>query len=87
MQKRERNVQKSVMHVRSCSFANQTYCFFDALVVVAVRRLRYIQDSDKTTFPAFVARGSYRPKQYGEKGDGGGVYIVKDALANCKIEN
>ena len=86
MQKRERNVQKSVMHVRSCRFANQTYCFFDALVVVAVRRLRYIQDSDKTTFPAFVARGSYRPKQYGEKGDGGGVYL-KGRSCQLQIEN
>ena len=36
------------------------------------RRLRYIQDTDKTTFSAFVASGSHRPKQYGEKGDGGG---------------
>ena len=32
------NVQKSVMHVRSCCFANRTYCFFfffDVLVTVA----------------------------------------------------
>ena len=28
VQKRERNVQKSVMHLRSCCFANQTNCFF-----------------------------------------------------------
>ena len=27
-QRRLRNVQKSVMHVQSCCFANQTYCFF-----------------------------------------------------------
>ena len=36
VQKRERNVQKSVMHVRSCCFAYSTYCFFDVLVVVRV---------------------------------------------------
>ena len=34
---RQRNVQKSVMHVQSCCFANQTFCFFFAvLVAVAV---------------------------------------------------
>ena len=36
VQKRERNVQKSVMHVRSCCFAYRTYCFFDVLVAVRV---------------------------------------------------
>ena len=46
------------------------------------RRLRYIQDSDKTTFPAFVARGSHRPKQYGEKGDRGGVYFKGRSCQN-----
>ena len=33
---RQRNVQKSVMLVQSCCFANLTYCFFVVLVVVAV---------------------------------------------------
>ena len=28
--------KKSVMHVQSCCFAYQTYCFFDVLVAVAV---------------------------------------------------
>ena len=28
MQKREKNVQKSMVHVQSCCFANQAYCFF-----------------------------------------------------------
>ena len=28
--------KKSVMHVQSCCFANQTYCFFAVLVAVAV---------------------------------------------------
>ena len=28
--------KKSVMHVQSCCFADQTYCFFDVLVDVAV---------------------------------------------------
>ena len=28
---RQRNVQKSVLYVQSCCFANQTYCFFDVL--------------------------------------------------------
>ena len=30
------NVQKRVMHVQSCCFANQTYCFFDVLVAIAI---------------------------------------------------
>ena len=36
MQRRLRNVQKTVMHVQSCCFANQTYCFFAVHVAVAV---------------------------------------------------
>ena len=28
--------KKSVVHVQSCCFANQTYCFFDVLVTVRV---------------------------------------------------
>ena len=28
--------KKSVMHVQSCCFANQTYCLFAVLVAVAV---------------------------------------------------
>ena len=35
VQGRQRNVQKSAMHVLGCCFAQQTYCF-DALVAVAV---------------------------------------------------
>ena len=35
-QRRQRNVQKSVVHVQSCCFANQTYCFFAVLVAVRV---------------------------------------------------
>ena len=31
-----RNVQKSVMHVQNCCFANLTYCFCGVPVVVAV---------------------------------------------------
>ena len=34
----KRNVQKSMVHEQSCCFANQTYCFFDALVTVRVVR-------------------------------------------------
>ena len=34
-QLRQRNVQKGVMHVQSCCFANQTCCFFAVLVAVA----------------------------------------------------
>ena len=30
------------------------------------RQLSYIQDSNKSTFPAFVPQGSHRPKQNGE---------------------
>ena len=36
VQKRERNRQKSVMHVRSCCFGYNTHCFFDVLVAVRV---------------------------------------------------
>ena len=36
VQKLERNIQKSVMHVRSCCIPYLTYCFFD--VLVAARR-------------------------------------------------
>ena len=36
VQRRLRNVQKSVMRVPSCCFANQTHCFFAVLVAVAV---------------------------------------------------
>ena len=35
VQRRQRNVQKSVMHVQSC-FANLNYCFFAVLVAVSV---------------------------------------------------
>ena len=35
VQRRPRNVQKSVMHVQSCYFANQNLLFFYVLVVVA----------------------------------------------------
>ena len=35
VQNRQGNVQKSVMHVKSCCFANKTYCFLDVLVSVA----------------------------------------------------
>ena len=31
-----RNVQKSIMHVQSCSFSDQTYCFFDVPVAIGV---------------------------------------------------
>ena len=36
VQRRQRNIQKSVMHVQSCCFANQTHCFFAVLVDVVV---------------------------------------------------
>ena len=36
VQRRLRNVQKSMMHVQSCCFANLIYCFFAVLVAVAV---------------------------------------------------
>ena len=38
VQKWERYVQKSVLHVRSCCFANLTNCFLDVLVVVRRKR-------------------------------------------------
>ena len=36
VQRRLRNVQKSVMHVPSCCFTNLTYCLFAVPVAVAV---------------------------------------------------
>ena len=36
VQRRQRNVPKSVMHAHSVCFANQTYCFFAVLVAVAI---------------------------------------------------
>ena len=36
VQWRQRNVQKTVLHVQSCNFANQTFFFFAVLVAVAV---------------------------------------------------
>ena len=36
VQRRLRNVQKSVMRVQSCCFANTNLCFFVVLVAVAV---------------------------------------------------
>ena len=35
-QLRQRNLQRGVMHVQSCCFANETYCFFAVRVAVAV---------------------------------------------------
>ena len=35
-QQRQINVQKRVMYVQSCCFANQAYCFFDILVAVSI---------------------------------------------------
>ena len=35
-QLRQRNLQRGVMHVQSCCFANETYCFFAFPVAVAV---------------------------------------------------
>ena len=36
LRRRQGNVPKSVMHVQSCCFANQTCCFFAVLFAVAV---------------------------------------------------
>ena len=36
IKKKKRNVQKSVMHVQSCYFANFNQLLFDVLVAVAV---------------------------------------------------
>ena len=36
VQRRQRNVKKSVMHVQSCCFANLTNCFFVVFVAVPV---------------------------------------------------
>ena len=42
------NVQKSVMQVQSCCFANKTYCVLDVLVAVArwiLKSLFFLQDT------------------------------------------
>ena len=39
-QRRQRNVQKSVMHVQSCCFANLTFCFFFFCLSRCSRRRR-----------------------------------------------
>ena len=36
IQWRQKNVQKSVMHIQSCCFANLTYSFFDVFIAVAI---------------------------------------------------
>ena len=36
VQRRQRNVQKSMLQVQSCCFASSTYCFFAVLVPVDV---------------------------------------------------
>ena len=36
VRQRQINVQKRVMYVQSCCFANQAYCFFDILVAVGI---------------------------------------------------
>ena len=36
VQRRQRNVQKSVLHVQSCCFACLILCFFAVLVAIAV---------------------------------------------------
>ena len=36
VKEQQRNVQKRVMHVQSCCFAHQTYCFLDVPVAVVV---------------------------------------------------
>ena len=48
VQWRPRNVQNSVLHVQSCCFANQTYCFFDVLATddaVVVKAPYYVLNS------------------------------------------
>ena len=43
VQWRQRNVQKSVMHVQSCCFAYSTYCFIEVLVVLAVMTSQFLK--------------------------------------------
>ena len=39
--RRQRNVQKSVMHLQMCCFASQTYCFFEVQAAVAVAKAHH----------------------------------------------
>ena len=61
--KRERNVQKSVMLVRSCCFAYSTFCFFDVLVVF---RRRWILKK-KVPIECSHSRGQHLCKFIGTK--------------------
>ena len=49
-----RNVQKRVMYVQSCCFAQQAYCFFDVVVAVAVvvAKASYCVTSETRVTPA-----------------------------------
>ena len=56
---RQRNVQKSVMHVQRFCFAPQTYYFFDVLATkaVVIAKLPYIFLHDTSWCPNFSAYG------------------------------
>ena len=58
VQRRQRNVQKSVMHVQSCCFANQTYCFLPFSLPSASSLLKLPnQPRPQGAFPWLWGRG------------------------------
>ena len=62
MQKRLRNVQKSVMHVRGCCFAIKPAVFLDVLVAVALLDLKVPRTKKGGVYmrKLALARVSYR---------------------------
>ena len=64
--------KKSVMHVQSCCFANQIYCFFAVLVAVRVvvareftqRRRRQRERQKSNTFRQAKQQDSARAKRF-----------------------
>jgi len=59
MQRRQRNVQKSVMHVQRYCFAKQTYCFFALLDAVAIVGSFSIDDGNGSENVSFKMNSSF----------------------------
>ena len=46
LQRQQRNLQKSMLHVQSCCFTSSTYCFFDAVASLKVMSQETIRKDD-----------------------------------------
>ena len=62
VQKRQRSVQKSVMHVQSCCFANLILLLFEAAVAVAVEARK--ETRKRGPLARAFSRGSLRSRKY-----------------------